>query len=290
MPNKRTIIIGDVHGMLQELKLLLNLEALSRDDQLVFCGDLVDKGPDSVDTVKFVRQLREEGFNVVLVLGNHEEKHARFRKVLAEKGPAAAAKFKGFEELKAITDGLSEADIAFLDSAVLFHRIPEHDALVVHAGILPLTTDLDNLSKKDEQAILRLRHVKGVSTHKVTIEFTVDGEGDLTLEEVVQRARSTVPVRVSSVEKGSFVSLGEETADDPFWAEVYDGRFGHVYFGHNPFIGKELPVEFPHATGLDLGCVFGGRLAAAILERGKKARYVGLKTSRKFAESLWEDR
>jgi len=51
------------------------------------------------------------------------------------------------------------------------------------------------------------------------------------------------------------------TKDMVFWAKLYDGRFGHTYFGHQPFIGKEKPVTFPNATGFDLGCAFGGRLA-----------------------------
>ena len=72
--------------------------------------------------------------------------------------------------------------------------------------------------------------------------------------------------RVSATD-GSFVSLNTSTAADPYWAERYDGRFGHVFFGHEAWVGA-TPRRFPHATGLDLGCVYGGCLAAYVLEDG----------------------
>lgn len=40
-------------------------------------------------------------------------------------------------------------------------------------------------------------------------------------------------------ESGAFIMRGHEKEGDPFWADVYDGRFGHVIFGHTPF--KEAP-------------------------------------------------
>ena len=54
---------------------------------------------------------------------------------------------------------------------------------------------------------------------------------------------------------------------DVFWAEVYDGRLGHAYFGHQPYM-REDPRIFDHATGLDLACVFGGVLCAAVITDG----------------------
>ena len=66
----RHIIIGDVHGMLDELASLIEKVDPGFDDTIIFVGDLVDKGPDSVGVVEFVRRLAES-FNVVVVEGNH---------------------------------------------------------------------------------------------------------------------------------------------------------------------------------------------------------------------------
>jgi diadenosine tetraphosphatase ApaH/serine/threonine PP2A family protein phosphatase len=67
---------------------------------------------------------------------------------------------------------------------------------------------------------------------------------------------------------GHMIPLGDiDKSAHTFWADEYDGRFGHVFFGHEPFTGKE-PKRFKHATGLDTGCVFGGSLTAAVFEAG----------------------
>ena len=72
------IFIGDVHGCLEELITLLSrLEYNSACDTLVFVGDLVDRGPESVGVVRHVRELQAEHGQekVQCVMGNHEEKY-----------------------------------------------------------------------------------------------------------------------------------------------------------------------------------------------------------------------
>lgn len=289
----RHILIGDVHGMTAELRALVDRVAPGPADTLVFAGDLVDKGPDSAGTVAFARGLRDQGLCVVLVLGNHEDRHARYRAATAG---GREVRMKGVDELASITEALSEADVAFLDSAVPVHRIPSHDAVVVHGGILPVLHTLDPTDKSVVARLLRVRHVTGVSQARLTVEFELEaGLDEQALDRILaegrfaEHARSHTVVRRRFRPAGSFVSLGKETEADPFWADVYDGRFGHCYFGHSPFTDATEPVAFPHATGLDLGCVFGGRLAAVVLEQGREPQSVTVEASGRFATSLWED-
>lgn len=70
----RQIVIGDVHGCVEELKSLLRDLSPSRTDRVLFLGDLMDKGPDGPACVRLVR---ESGY--AMILGNHEEKHVRYR-------------------------------------------------------------------------------------------------------------------------------------------------------------------------------------------------------------------
>jgi len=72
----RTIAIGDIHGDLQALLVLLGrLPPLASDDTLVFLGDYVDRGPQSKQTVEFLRQTlpSETPARIVTLMGNHED-------------------------------------------------------------------------------------------------------------------------------------------------------------------------------------------------------------------------
>jgi Icc-related predicted phosphoesterase len=55
---RRTIIVGDVHGCYDELCELLDKVAYCKEcDTLIFAGDLVNKGPQSVNVVRLARQV-----------------------------------------------------------------------------------------------------------------------------------------------------------------------------------------------------------------------------------------
>ena len=68
----RTLIFGDVHGCSSELRSLVSAFAPQPGDRLVSVGDLIRKGPDSVDVVRFLRSCAASGVTVEHVLGNHE--------------------------------------------------------------------------------------------------------------------------------------------------------------------------------------------------------------------------
>jgi predicted phosphodiesterase len=243
---KRTFIIGDVHGCANELKTLLERLDPQEGDSIIFVGDLVDKGPESSRVVRMARNLSECGeFDVVLVEGNHEEKHKRFRKNRELRPEIAGKMVDRSPELAKITDELSQEDIDFLETAVFFHRVPEHNILVIHGGI---PDDVLELPTEEEAS-------------------TAGGK----LKRMLTKTQRT---RFLSAETGKFVMLGSEKDDDPFWAETHDGRFGHVVFGHEPFI--DGPKEFPNATGVDTGACKGGSLTALVIEQPGERCFVSV--------------
>jgi serine/threonine protein phosphatase 1 len=240
------IIIGDVHGCSEELEELLAILPIEEGEEVIFAGDLLDKGPDSAGVVRIVRELQAR-CRVVLVEGNHEDKHRRYRRNLLLR-PEVARQMGGAEELAQITSELLPEDVVFLEEAVPFHRFSAggKDFVVVHGGIPPVLSSLDG--KGAFKQICRTRFVSAGS--------------------------------------GKMLPLGQECRGvDPFWADVYDGRFGLALFGHQPFPGVR---GFAHAVGLDTGCVFGGSLTAALVSKDGTLSFTSVPAHRKWADNYFD--
>jgi serine/threonine protein phosphatase 1 len=156
---RRIYAVGDIHGRLDLLDRLL--ETIGEDDrgrgeaetEIIFLGDLVDRGPDSKRVVDRLLSLRRSGRRVRFLIGNHEEVLLR-----AASGDARALRFLarigGRQTL--LSYGITEQEYDRLDyeelAALLNRRIPrEHveflssfenwievgDYLFVHAGLRP---------------------------------------------------------------------------------------------------------------------------------------------------------
>jgi serine/threonine protein phosphatase 1 len=119
-PN-RTIVIGDLHGCQDEALELLDSLAVTVRDRVIFAGDLVDRGPKR-------RECVELAMRHACILGNHEEKHLRIRKQQRKDVIPDHA-----ETIRV----LDESHFEYFESLPLYIRIPEANAVVVHAGVLP---------------------------------------------------------------------------------------------------------------------------------------------------------
>ena len=62
-------MISDIHGNLPYLRALLDKLELTEEDTLVFCGDMVEKGPQSLDTLRYIMDLSKKR-RVLAVQGN----------------------------------------------------------------------------------------------------------------------------------------------------------------------------------------------------------------------------
>ncbi len=124
----RTLIVGDVHGCLEELEDLLEESGWEEEDQLVSVGDLVAKGPNSLGVVRLMRELGGRA-----VRGNHDQHCLRWWE--AKLAGDALPKLKPAHQK--VADELEEDDWRWLADRPLWLELPEHDALVVHAGLLP---------------------------------------------------------------------------------------------------------------------------------------------------------
>ena len=66
--------ISDIHGCIRTFRCLVEDKLqLKRDDELYLLGDYIDRGPDSKGVIDFILELKDNGFNVHALRGNHEE-------------------------------------------------------------------------------------------------------------------------------------------------------------------------------------------------------------------------
>ena len=155
----RIYAIGDIHGRLDLLDALLS--RIEADDharrpaksELIFLGDLIDRGPDSAGVVQRAMDIRASGRPVHFLMGNHEEVFLKALggslealRLFVKIGGRATILSYGFSEaeydalcyetlLTALMERVPLAHIAFLKS--FEDRIAIGDYLFVHAGIRP---------------------------------------------------------------------------------------------------------------------------------------------------------
>ena len=136
----RTIIIGDLHGCHDEALELLDRLAVGENDRVIFAGDLVDRGPKPRECVELAMKWQA-------ILGNHEEKHIQQRK-------------RKDEDLSpdhlTTRRALSDEHYSYFAKLPLFIRVPESNAVVVHAGVLPNV----EIEKQDPYHLLHAQCVK----------------------------------------------------------------------------------------------------------------------------------
>ncbi|MBK6692930.1 MAG: metallophosphoesterase [Myxococcales bacterium] len=138
----RTIIVGDVHGCSAELEALLARVSFGTGDKLVFVGDLVARGPDSIGVLDVARRT-----GAIIVRGNHEQKLLDWH---VGDGRSSLA-----ETHLAVARDMRPIDWTLLETSPFFVDLPEHGARVVHAGVVPGTP----IEKQKPDHLIHLRLV-----------------------------------------------------------------------------------------------------------------------------------
>jgi predicted phosphodiesterase len=123
----RTIFVGDVHGCLHELQDLLNACAYAAGDRIVLAGDLVAKGPDSPGVLRLFDSLRALG-----VRGNHDHAVLRWREAVR----SGVFPDRVTQHLL-LAQKLTAAEWGVLERLPLYLPVPDHNAIVVHGGLVP---------------------------------------------------------------------------------------------------------------------------------------------------------
>lgn len=136
MVTKRTIVVGDIHGCIEEFDELVKKVSYDKNvDDLILLGDLIDRGPDSVAVV---RRAREMGLKCVK--GNHEHKYIKWYR---SQGSA-----NDVYDKRAHYTQFSDEDINYIHQMDDYIKVPEQNIIIVHAGLRP-GIPLDKQSRDD---------------------------------------------------------------------------------------------------------------------------------------------
>jgi bis(5'-nucleosyl)-tetraphosphatase (symmetrical) len=253
--------IGDVQGCATELRALLTRLKFSADrDQLWFVGDLVNRGPESLESLRLIRAF---GDNAVVVLGNHDLH-------LLARGYGADLRDKPGDTLTEILRAPDRvALLQWLLERPLAYQDPAHGELLVHAGLVPQWTVTQTLALSQEVHTALLAGPEAFFAHMYGDKpdlWSEDLRGTERLRFIVNtltRLRVCTPEgRVALKAKGP---PRAGTALLP-WFEVPGraSRDTRIVFGHWSTLGF---VNAHGVLGLDTGCVWGGALTAVNLDQ-----------------------
>ncbi len=160
--SEKLIVIGDIHGCSEELKILLHQLPLDHNSTLLFLGDYVDRGPDSkgvIDTVLNVSEL----YKVIALRGNHEWMFEEYLR--NPRDAVASSNFilnGGSSTLASYSeDGVKftvpKTHLVFLDKLLHFHTTEKY--FFVHAGIPP---DFDFNPEPDSKTLHQMLWIRSV--------------------------------------------------------------------------------------------------------------------------------
>ena len=256
-----TYAIGDVQGCFGSLMALLETLRFDADrDRLWFTGDLVNRGPRSLETLRFVRDLGERA---VTVLGNHD---------IHLLGVACAGrKLKSGDTLSGVLEAPDRDDlISWLRRQPLLHRDEERRVSMVHAGLPPQWT----LGAAQACATVVQDGLRGPGIRKLMRRMSDNGNDDWSaslpcteqagyiLNCLTRMRYCDAMGRLDLKEKGPPGSQREPYLP---WFAV-PGRLHAsetLVFGHWASLGV---CDEPGVYALDTGCVWGGALTALCLE------------------------
>jgi bis(5'-nucleosyl)-tetraphosphatase (symmetrical) len=265
----KTYVIGDLQGCHEQaLAMLERIRAHAAQDgvaepAILFAGDLINRGPDSLATLRHVRKLAiGSGGLIDSVLGNHD-----LHLLAVAYGIRPEHKSDTLAEILHAPD--RDELIDWVRHRPLAIRTQGH--VLVHAGLLPQWTPTQAMALAAEvQAMLR-----GPSLPEFLAEM-YGNQPDQWSDELdgSDRLRCIINamtrLRFCSADGVMDFKMKESGTADPSsglmpWFEVPGRKSAKetVVFGHWSALG--LTVK-PNLIGLDSGCVWGGQLSAICLE------------------------
>ena len=256
--------IGDIQGCYDRLRdVLAKVDFSPSRDRLWVAGDLINRGPSSLESLRYIESL---GSSAVVVLGNHDL-HLL----------AVALGGHAFKNKDTLSDILEAPDhqhlLNWLCQQNLLVHDPARNFVMVHAG-LPHIWGV-------EQAAGYAREVEAVISAPQAADYFAGmyGNQPACWDENLQgmdrlRAITNYLTRMRFIAEDGTLEFGaKESADDAPegfapWFRFHRPDDVRVLFGHWAAIEGDTGSE--RFIGLDTGCVWGGKLTMMSLDSGEK--------------------
>ncbi len=255
--------IGDIQGCYEPLKKLLNKVQFKPDKDVLWCvGDLVNRGPDSLKVLRYLKGL---GDACICVLGNHD------LHLLGQVGGERSYQRDTLQEVLAAPD--CEVLIDWLRHRPLLHHDKNLDWCMVHAG-LPPHWSLKKSKKraKKVEGILQSGEWMRFCRHVHAQDFPACEPKSNGFSRQLFTVAALMRMRYCTSD-GCFDwwnRSGEPGKNERAWY-AHDKLTWRsdcrVVFGH--WAAKGLVMNQPHVLGLDSGCVWGGKLTLVRLDKAE---------------------
>ena len=258
-----TYAIGDIQGCFDELKQLLELVSFSDNDHLLIAGDLVNRGPNSLETLRYIKNL---GDQATVVLGNHD-----LHLLAVHYGAVTPKRADTIHDIIEAPD--RQELMNWLRKQKLMASCKEHNAVLVHAGIPPCWTIKKARKRaKEVESVLKstlarefFQHMYGNKPDK----WSAKQEGWDRLRLITNyftRMRFCTPDgKLDFSAKGTLDS--QPPGHRPWFTlprKAPDEESIQILFGH--WAALEGAAEAENVYALDTGCVWGNKLTALRLE------------------------
>jgi len=263
--------IGDVQGCYIELQLLLEkINYQQSQDVLWFAGDLVNRGPDSLAVLRFIKSL---GDRAVTVLGNHDL-HLL----------AVAAGCANNKPSDTLTEILSAPDCDTLLDWLRLQPLIQHDSAsgftLVHAGLPPQWGLVDALRCAQEvETVLRgddyrvfFKYMYGNKPSRWSVDLTGWGRRRFIVNCFTRLRYCDASGELYLNEKGL---PGTQANDSVPWFEVPNrlSKEMKIIFGHWSTL-RLSAISQRGVFPIDTGCVWGDALTAIKLQ--EKPEYINV--------------
>ncbi|HKI61544.1 MAG TPA: symmetrical bis(5'-nucleosyl)-tetraphosphatase [Mariprofundaceae bacterium] len=258
-------VVGDIQGCFKPLRKMLKKVGFDAARDKLWCaGDLVNRGPDSLKTLRFLKDL---GHACICVLGNHDLHLLEL---------AAGGTVYGRDMLRDVLEAPDCNElIDWLRQRPVLHFDESRRWCMVHAALHPgwsLAEATDRARAVERE--LKGEHWKEFCRQLHHVKFPIREPAPEDPTHVLFDAAVFTRARYCTAD-GIFnwnVRTGESSkkSDKPWFAhkKIAWRNECNVVYGHWAAMG--LVTDQPHVLGLDSGCVWGGSLSMVKLKKNGK--------------------